>query len=187
MWLTDTYDVRTASTGEEAIAKLTPNIKVVLLDRRMPAFPGEEVLNEIRNRGLDCRVAMVKAIKPDIDVIEMGFDDYLTKPITKTEVQHVVQQLSTLHYQDELFQEYFALASKITTLEAHVDMETLSSKEEYAELKERFNSIKREVRDQLTHLMTTDDTNRVFRRLMTDWPPQSEPSPTRAESGAGND
>jgi len=59
-------------------------VDVVLLDRMMPGMSGQEVLAAIRERGLDCRVAMVTAVDADFDVIEMGFDEYLGKPRTET-------------------------------------------------------------------------------------------------------
>lgn len=185
-WLTDTFDTRTASTGPDAIDQLTTDVDVVLLDRRMPNFSGKDVLDEIRDCGIDCRVAMVTAVEPDIDVIEMGFDEYLTKPINKPEVKEVVQRLAELQHHDVLLQEYFALASKITTLEANVDKETLATNDEYNELVERFSSVKQDARNQLKELMIQEDSERVFRRMMTGWIPDSE-QPTEAAASGGAD
>jgi DNA-binding response OmpR family regulator len=74
-FLRDRYDVRTAYGGEPALAALDEDIDVVLLDRRMPDMFGDEVLESIRGRGFECRVAMITAVDPDVDIIDMEFDD----------------------------------------------------------------------------------------------------------------
>lgn len=77
-WLTETYSIRTAYDGEQALDQLDEQVAVVLLDRRMPQLSGDDVLERIRERNYDCHVAMVSGVHPDFDIIEMGFDDYLT-------------------------------------------------------------------------------------------------------------
>ncbi len=65
-WLRGEYRVRVAYGGREALEKLDDEVEVVLLDRRMPDLSGDEALKEIRERGFDCRVAMVTAVEPDL-------------------------------------------------------------------------------------------------------------------------
>jgi len=84
-WLGDEYRVRTAYGGQEALDELDEaddEVDAILLDRRMPGLSGDEVLAAVRERGIDCRVAMVTAVEPDFDILKMGFDDYLVKPVT---------------------------------------------------------------------------------------------------------
>ena len=92
-WLSESYRVRTAYGGHEAIEKLGSEVDVMLLDRRMPDLPGDEVLEVVRDRGLDCRVAMVTAVEPDFDIVAMGFDDYLVKPVSREDLQETVSNL----------------------------------------------------------------------------------------------
>ncbi|MFC4553269.1 response regulator, partial [Halorussus sp. GCM10023401] len=80
LWLEDDYDVKHVETGEQALSALDDSVDVVLLDRRLPGMSGRAVLEEIRERDVDCRVAMVTAVDPSFDVVEMGFDTYVTKP-----------------------------------------------------------------------------------------------------------
>lgn len=54
VWLSDHCDVETAHSGVQARKMLDSDYDVVLLDRRMPGVPGDEVLEDIRQRGLDC-------------------------------------------------------------------------------------------------------------------------------------
>ena len=115
-WLNDEYTVDTAYSGEEALEMLDETLDVVLLDRRLPDCSGDTVLGEIRERGLECRVAMISAVTPDFDVLEMDFDTYLTKPASEAGLNGVVEQLlARTRYEDQL-QDYFALVSKRATL-----------------------------------------------------------------------
>lgn len=96
-WLADDYDVRVAHGGRRALAVLdeTP-VNVALLDRRMGDVSGDEVLAAIQNRGHDCRTAMVTAVGPDFDVVDMPFDDYLEKPVSRAELRETVAGLVAL-------------------------------------------------------------------------------------------
>ena len=82
------HDVRTAYGGEEALEKADEDVDLVFLDRQMPDMSGDDVLERVRERGLDCRVVMVTAVDPDFDIVEMPFDDYLTKPVMRDDVNH---------------------------------------------------------------------------------------------------
>ena len=91
--LSDQYDTRTAYDGAAALEVLDDAVDVVFLDRRMPGRPGEAVLESIRERGHDCRVVMVTGVEPDADVVEMGFDDYLVKPVEADDLREAADRL----------------------------------------------------------------------------------------------
>ena len=118
LWLASDYDTRVAANGEEALDEIDETTDVVLLDRMMPRMSGDEVLEEIRERGFECSVAMVTAVDPDFEIIEMGFDDYLTKPPTREELVGAVEDmLSRTEYADDV-REYRSLLSTRAALEA---------------------------------------------------------------------
>jgi len=141
-FLCSDYEVLTAYNGEEALEKIGPEVDVVLLDRRMPDIHGDEVLAEIRNQDNDCRVVMVTAVEPSLDVISMEFDDYLVKPVDKETVVNAVDRMITRNALDANLLEAFALATKMATLEAKMSPEKLESSEEYAELLSQFEDFK---------------------------------------------
>ena len=87
------YDVGTVYSGPAALEALSPSVDVVLLDRRLPKLSGSEVLEVIRERGLETRVAMVTGEEADFDIIEMPFDDYVRKPVTRGALQGTVARL----------------------------------------------------------------------------------------------
>lgn len=132
-WLTDDYEVLVANEGGAALSALDADPDVVLLDRRMPGLTGDEVLAEIRELGLDCRVAMVTAVTPEADVVELGIDDYLVKPVSAPDLRAVVERLHRRNAHARELQDFFALASKKAVLDHDADAATRST-EAYAEL-----------------------------------------------------
>lgn len=140
-WIEDSYAVATAYGGEEALEKIDSETDVILLDRRMPRISGDDVLEEIRAGELDCRIAMVTAVDPEFDILEMPFDDYLSKPVSEAELKDVVDRLSRLTEYDRRFQQYFSLVSKRATIETEKRPEELRSNEEYNSLIERIDSL----------------------------------------------
>ena len=133
-YLKSDYDVMTASGGEEALRKIDAEPDVVLLDRRMTDISGDRVLEEIRSRELDCRVIMVTAVSPEVDVIGMDFDDYLIKPVSKQMLRDAIERMQMRNTVDARLQEALRLASKMATIESKMDIEELERSPEYAEL-----------------------------------------------------
>jgi DNA-binding response OmpR family regulator len=83
------YAVRTAATGSEALtlaAAETPSL--IVLDLMLPDIDGIEVCRRIRQRS-DVPILMLTARDEDVDKIiglEVGADDYLTKPFNPREL-----------------------------------------------------------------------------------------------------
>lgn len=122
------YHVKTAYSGEEALEKLGSDVDVVLLDRRMPGVSGDDVLEEIREMGIECRVAMVTAVDPDFDILDMGFDDYVVKPVSRDDLYETVDRLLTYSSYDDTFQQYFSLVSKRAALQTSKSQSALETK-----------------------------------------------------------
>jgi len=129
--LSDRYEVATAYSGHEALDALTSAVDVVLLDRRMPELAGGDVLREIRERGLDARVAMVTAIDPDFDIIDMPFDDYPVKPATGEDLIDTVERLLTCAAYESHVRTFYALSSKHAALQATKAEAELENSEEF--------------------------------------------------------
>lgn len=146
------HTVRVAYSGTEALDSLDEDINVVLLDRRMPGLTGDQVLERIREQGLNCQVAMVTAVEPDFEIIDMDFDDYLFKPITGDQLLTTVEHLLYRATFDVALQEFFSIASKRAALEAEKTQSELENSEEFAELTARFETLKGELSDSLESL-----------------------------------
>jgi CheY-like chemotaxis protein len=86
------YDIQTAADGEETLRKVhawKPDL--ILLDIMMPKISGFEVCKRIRANPAtaDIAVVMVTALDQPSDIdraVDAGANDFLTKPINKTEL-----------------------------------------------------------------------------------------------------
>ncbi|MHB9286748.1 HalX domain-containing protein [Halobacteriales archaeon Cl-PHB] len=146
-WLEMDQSVRTAYGGKEALEKVDGDVDIVFLDRQMPDYSGDEVLAEIRDRELDTRVVMVTAVDPDFDIVEMGFDDYLTKPVMREDLAEAVESMLERDGYDDTVQEYFALTSKKATLEAEKTPSELQDNDEYQQMVQRVEELEAEADD----------------------------------------
>jgi len=140
-WLEMSHDVRTAYNGEQALEKVDEETDIVFLDRQMPDLSGDEVLERIRERELDSRVVMVTAVDPDFDIVEMPFDDYLTKPVMREDLDEAVEDMREREEYTETVQEYFALTAKKATLEAEKTPSELQNNEEYQQMVQRVDEL----------------------------------------------
>ena len=83
------YAVRTASTGADALAQFAAgDVSLIVLDLMLPDMDGIEICRRIRGRS-DVPILMLTARDEDVDKIiglEVGADDYLTKPFNPREL-----------------------------------------------------------------------------------------------------
>jgi len=168
LWLQGEYEVRMAQNGDEGLELLDGTVDVVLLDRMMPGLSGDEVLTEIRERELGCRVAMVTAVEPDFDILEMGFDAYLSKPIRSKQLHETVTNLLERSAYDSMLQQYYALVEKQATLEATKSSAELAESEQYEALTEEIAEMKDGLSDTLGGIEDDDDFIATLRGLGTD-------------------
>ena len=152
-----------ANSGEEALDVMTEDVDAVLLDRRMPTLSGDEVLEAIRERGFDVPVAMMTAVAPDTDIVDMPFDDSLVKPVSQDDVLEAVDEMLARSSFDDDVREYFAMSSTESALAAR-ESEELRDAEELAALRDEITAqyeayepvIERREREleRLTHINT---------------------------------
>ena len=83
------YDVDTAATGGEAIAKVeAAPPELLVLDLMLPDMDGIEVCRRVRRQS-EVPILMLTARDEDVDKIiglEVGADDYMTKPFNPREL-----------------------------------------------------------------------------------------------------
>ncbi len=84
------YNVLTAHDGREGlntIVELNPDL--VLLDLMLPSLDGMEVCKEVRSLRINVPIIMLTARDDEFDKVlglELGADDYMTKPFSPREV-----------------------------------------------------------------------------------------------------
>jgi DNA-binding response OmpR family regulator len=154
-WLDGDYRVRTAGDGEEALAAIDDSVDIALLDRRMPGMSGDELLEELRCRGYEIPVGMITAVTPDVDIVDMAFDDYVVKPVAKDELVRTVELLRTRADYDDQSRRFFRLASKRAKLRAsqHIDHHT---NPEYEALEAEMETLRDHLDEVLAELSETD-------------------------------
>ena len=83
------YEVKTASTGAEAIQQLQSGpVSLILLDLMLPDIDGIDLARRLRQKW-DVPILMLTARDEDVDKIiglEVGADDYMTKPFNPREL-----------------------------------------------------------------------------------------------------
>jgi two-component system response regulator RegX3 len=83
------YEVEVAETGPDALHVFDRNgADLVLLDLMLPGLSGTEVCRELRNRS-KVPIIMVTARDTEVDKVvglELGADDYVTKPFSSREL-----------------------------------------------------------------------------------------------------
>jgi DNA-binding response OmpR family regulator len=84
------FAIDTAADGREGLRKAqTDGLGLILLDLMLPGLSGLEVLRQLRDAGSITPVIIVSAKGQDRDKVaglELGADDYVTKPFTLTEL-----------------------------------------------------------------------------------------------------
>lgn len=112
--LAEDYDVRTATDAPDALELLDDALDVVLLDRQLPDLCEREVLETIRDRGLSCRLAAISSVDPHRDDREMAVEEYLVKPVTRSELLGMVDRLARRAAYDRAVRRSYALASSLS-------------------------------------------------------------------------
>jgi DNA-binding response OmpR family regulator len=98
------YQVTVAGSGEEALGvaiDLAPDL--IVLDVRMPGIDGFETLRRLRADGSKAPVLMLTARDEEMDKViglEMGADDYMTKPYGLRELLSRIKALLRRAYGD---------------------------------------------------------------------------------------
>ncbi|MBI2615102.1 MAG: response regulator [Gemmatimonadetes bacterium] len=101
------YQVRTAKTGEEALAQLKDGgASLMLLDVRMPGMSGMDVVPEALHLTPDLAIVMLSGVTDATSAaicMQRGAMDYLTKPIELSDLAGAIER--ALRRRDTLLQE----------------------------------------------------------------------------------
>ena len=98
------YQVTVAATGEEALevsTDLAPDL--IVLDVRLPGMDGFDTLRQLRGMGSKAPVLMLTARDEEMDKViglELGADDYMTKPFGLRELLSRIKALLRRAYGD---------------------------------------------------------------------------------------
>ncbi len=87
----ENYTVDVASDGLEGLAKAAnPETDLIILDIMLPGMNGYDICKKLRGQGIRTPIIMLTAKGQEIDRVlglELGADDYVTKPFSPRELQ----------------------------------------------------------------------------------------------------
>ncbi len=93
----DNYDVLLAADGIDGFKQAkNPSIDLILLDLQLPGKDGMEICSQLRKEGINTLVMMVTSKSEEIDKVlglEIGADDYMTKPFSIRELKARIKAL----------------------------------------------------------------------------------------------
>jgi DNA-binding NtrC family response regulator len=91
------YEVRTAESGLQALTLFSEegSFDLVLTDYRMAEMNGYELLRQVKDRDPDVMVILMTAyatVEGAVAAMKAGAYDYLTKPFSLDQIEHVVER-----------------------------------------------------------------------------------------------
>ncbi|OFW13405.1 MAG: Fis family transcriptional regulator [Acidobacteria bacterium RIFCSPLOWO2_12_FULL_67_14] len=89
------YDILEAGTAAEAMAQLTPEIDLILLDFRLPDDDGLSVLRRVKEQSPDTLVILMTAfstVENAVEAMKLGAFHYVNKPFNLDEVALLVDK-----------------------------------------------------------------------------------------------
>ena len=127
-------EIHEASTGEEAL-KVFEEFKpeIVLMDINMPKIDGLSVAKKIKSINPDTKIAIITGYNYfdyAQTAIKIGVEDYILKPISKSDVSEIIVKLVSSLQKERKDKEIEKVLEKITT----VDTQDNIAKNNYKEL-----------------------------------------------------
>lgn len=103
-----------------------------------------EVVEKLQQHDIDPNVCMMTAVEPDLDIVDMDFDHYVTKSVDRDDLLDVVEGLASLEELDEAEQEYQSLYWKKTIIEGSRTKHEIQESEKFQELRRGIHELEEE-------------------------------------------
>lgn len=98
---TESYEVFAVDSGERAIQVLAErDISLAILDMRMPGMDGLELLEKIRESGIDVPTMIITAysdVPNAVKAMKLGAIDFLQKPLRPDDLRRLVGEILKRH------------------------------------------------------------------------------------------
>lgn len=116
-----------ALDGQEGLLKiLSGQYQLIILDLMLPSMDGIEVCRKARAKGINSPIMMLTAKSEEIDKVlglEMGADDYMTKPFS---IREFIARVKAIFRRTALIQEHLKASEKSQLLsygDLQIDLE----------------------------------------------------------------
>ena len=95
-YLTDTYQVVTAGTGEEALELIEKqDFDILVIDVRLPGKTGLQVLREVKESKPYIKSVVITAYpsaESAVEAMKLGAVDYLIKPVAPDDLERLIRE-----------------------------------------------------------------------------------------------
>lgn len=93
IWLSEYDDpsVTAVTNGRDAVEELDSSVDAFVCDQRMPKLTGPEVIDHLRDEGIDVPTVVISAFDPDFD--ESAVECYLSKPLDREDLYEALDEL----------------------------------------------------------------------------------------------
>jgi DNA-binding NtrC family response regulator len=162
IWLESEYDVRTAYSGSDGLTLYDSAVDIVLVDRRVPDISGSDVVQNMAQRGFDDQKAMLTSIEPGRDLVDLPCDEYLTKPVTKTQLRDTVRELQMRSKLDGELQRHFTITTKIAALE---NSNATGTEAAIDELRRKADRTRARIEGQIEEIEDSEEFDTAFRAI----------------------
>ncbi|TCK93266.1 two-component system response regulator CssR [Natranaerovirga hydrolytica] len=132
------YNVKSFTNGSEALEHINESVHLWILDIMLPDVDGFMIIKEIKEKTPDIPVIFMSARDQDLDKIlglEMGSEDYITKPFVPRELVLRVKKLLERTYKhnenntDMIYYEEYIINTLKRVVSANNETLNLSTKE----------------------------------------------------------
>jgi DNA-binding response OmpR family regulator len=154
-YLEDEYCTVLATSGEQALKELSPDIDLILLDLNLPRMNGEDVIKAIENNEVehsDPRIVIVTTRDPTSEIFDYSIDKYKMKPIYRDELHTLINDIALQNKFQYLSKTLFQKRSKRNALNQAGKTDT----EIYRELIDSINELESELTEMREQIAAGD-------------------------------
>ena len=116
-WLED-EDLRLAADGWEALGRFDSSVDIACLDHGMAGPSGVQLATKLSAGTGQVHVALVSSLSEDPDLSGLPVDQHVRKPVSRTDIQAVVEACRARRRYLDALDEYFALTARLGAAEA---------------------------------------------------------------------
>lgn len=145
-WLAESYRVEPVATDTEVLSQLDSfQPDILLLDSAVLGIHLEDLLKIIDSKEYTLQIILIVDEVPDFDIVEAGFDTYVQRPLTRTQVQETVaQSIHRAEYNKKL-NELYTLTQRRAELEVNSDTTAPETDSRHAALTNRIKKLESEI------------------------------------------
>jgi len=143
-YLEDEYCTTLATSGEQALEELCPEIDLILLDLNLPRMDGEDVIEAIENNEVEHtnpRVIILTTREPTPETLDYPIDKYKMKPIYRDDLHNLINDIALQNKFQHLSKTLFQKRSKRNALNQAGKTDT----ETYRELLDSIDELESEL------------------------------------------